>query len=507
MMGRAPKIMTPGEGVALKDLLTRSRINEGILANQPAAFQQQQEAHDMAQRTSLASIHETARERDLKNQQEIEKRVKEAIIGGYQVGLATVGDPAAKLQAARAYSAEQYEKLRRSGVWKNLGMSDAEYQQDLQDMAQTGWAEYEAAGLTPKESLALSGERKAYPAAADAQGGAVPLSQMQNDWMPPEGWTPQQQGMRDEWLGIPEESRRAANLSPEMVAMMEGVDVTDVQRRRLADMDGGVALNQIPEAAAAPEQKPTPRAAGSQLDRDLAAAQAQQDLGGKVNYEKAKDMRADAYRSEEARMKRAKVEDDARKERTRNAEHLDKLNKEKNDLENKMSKDFMKGSKVLVDTRDAYSRIRVSAQDPSAAGDLSMIFNYMKMLDPGSTVREGEFATAQNAAGVPERVRAFYANILRGERMTPPQRNDFLTRAEKIYDTIYANHRKFERQWRERADRAEVDPEDVIMDLTPAPLDDDDKLKIGDIETDGEGNRYEFLGGDPAKQKNWKELK
>jgi len=32
----------------------------------------------------------------------------------------------------------------------------------------------------------------------------------------------------------------------------------------------------------------------------------------------------------------------------------------------------------------------------------------MKILDPGSVVREGEFATAQNSAGIPERIRAKY---------------------------------------------------------------------------------------------------
>lgn len=49
-----------------------------------------------------------------------------------------------------------------------------------------------------------------------------------------------------------------------------------------------------------------------------------------------------------------------------------------------------------------YQKVQGAAERPSAANDLAMIFAYMKMLDPGSVVREQEFANAQNAAGIPD---------------------------------------------------------------------------------------------------------
>lgn len=85
------------------------------------------------------------------------------------------------------------------------------------------------------------------------------------------------------------------------------------------------------------------------------------------------------------------------------------------------------------DIEAAFTRVRASAENPSAAGDLALIFNFMKMQDPGSTVREGEFATAQNAAGVPDRLRAMYNNVANGQRMTPEQRADFVGRSEALY--------------------------------------------------------------------------
>jgi len=89
--------------------------------------------------------------------------------------------------------------------------------------------------------------------------------------------------------------------------------------------------------------------------------------------------------------------------------------------------------KSFAGVTEAYSRIVASAQDPSAAGDLALIFNYMKVLDPGSTVREGEFATAQNAGGVDARVRSLFNSVVDGTRLTAGQRADFLDRSNRLY--------------------------------------------------------------------------
>ena len=59
----------------------------------------------------------------------------------------------------------------------------------------------------------------------------------------------------------------------------------------------------------------------------------------------------------------------------------------------------------------------------------------MKMLDPGSVVREGEFATAQNAAGVPERIMNIYNKLITGERLNVSQRNSFKGQAKNLYSS------------------------------------------------------------------------
>lgn len=79
-----------------------------------------------------------------------------------------------------------------------------------------------------------------------------------------------------------------------------------------------------------------------------------------------------------------------------------------------------------------YRNVQAAASQPSAAGDLSLIFAFMKMLDPGSVVREQEFANAQNAAGVPDQVRNAYNKAVSGQRLNPTQRQDFLNQAAQL---------------------------------------------------------------------------
>lgn len=128
--------------------------------------------------------------------------------------------------------------------------------------------------------------------------------------------------------------------------------------------------------------------------------------------------------------------------------------------------DFTKLSAPFIQVRDSYGRIKESAKNPSPAGDLALIFNYMKMLDPGSTVREGEFATAQNSAGIPERVRAMYNRSISGERLSDKTRDDFVGRSEALYKRQAYTHKKLESQFKSLAKQYGLQQERVVPDYT-----------------------------------------
>lgn len=146
-------------------------------------------------------------------------------------------------------------------------------------------------------------------------------------------------------------------------------------------------------------------------------------------------------------------------------ENTEKQNKLAFDQEEKLRGEFRGLSKDFIQVRDSYGRIQESAKNPSAAGDLALIFNYMKMLDPGSTVREGEFATAQNSAGWDERARAMYNKAISGERLGDGTRSDFLKRAEALYKRQSTTQKKNEIQYRRLAKRYGVDSDRVITDF------------------------------------------
>jgi len=129
-----------------------------------------------------------------------------------------------------------------------------------------------------------------------------------------------------------------------------------------------------------------------------------------------------------------------------------------------LRREFTGATKTYTDVRDAFGRIQVSATNPSAAGDMSLIFNYMKMLDPGSTVREGEFATAEQATGVPSRLVNLYNRALSGQRLNPEQRQDFVGRAGSLFNRQNETYLATKANYDELARRFGFDPSLVTFD-------------------------------------------
>lgn len=110
-----------------------------------------------------------------------------------------------------------------------------------------------------------------------------------------------------------------------------------------------------------------------------------------------------------------------------------------------------KASKTFNDTKNAFGRVQAVTKTPSAAGDLALIFNFMKMLDPGSVVRESEFATAEQARAwmaktdegkhpIPAFVKQGIQKLSTGQKLLPDQRTDFLSQSSNIFKELKGRH-------------------------------------------------------------------
>ena len=106
---------------------------------------------------------------------------------------------------------------------------------------------------------------------------------------------------------------------------------------------------------------------------------------------------------------------------------------------------------------------RILAAKDTGAGDLNLIFNYMKMLDPNSVVRESEFRTAEHTAGIPERIRVYRDKILRGTRLGAEQRANFTEQSKSLYEVAERNYNQMTSSYKSIAERFGIKPEDIVI--------------------------------------------
>jgi len=134
--------------------------------------------------------------------------------------------------------------------------------------------------------------------------------------------------------------------------------------------------------------------------------------------------------------------------------------------EGKLRDDYRTESKTFITTRDAVQKIENAAESKTGAGDIALVYGYMKALDPGSTVREGEYATAANASGVPDTVSNLYNRVLRGEKLPEPTRQQMVAEAKKLLGAAQANQTKIDSYYRGLSERYKLNPQNVLTDYS-----------------------------------------
>ena len=119
------------------------------------------------------------------------------------------------------------------------------------------------------------------------------------------------------------------------------------------------------------------------------------------------------------------------------------------------------GVKYFSDMSNSFNRM-VKSVGTDAASDMALIFNYMKMLDPGSTVREGEYATARNTTGAAGQVTNLYNYLKDGNQLNAAQREAFFNKGKAIYEGALSDYNQLRSQYEDLA--SSQDLSDVYLD-------------------------------------------
>jgi hypothetical protein len=145
-------------------------------------------------------------------------------------------------------------------------------------------------------------------------------------------------------------------------------------------------------------------------------------------------------------------------------ESINKIRKEYNSLDE---------VKAFKPVRASFLKVKKSAEKPSAAGDLALVFNYMKILDPGSVVRESEFKTASDATAwlqkneadgvaIPAPIAQAIRKLKDGTILTDTQRKDFVNIARKAASAQFAPVKDSYLQYKNIVGQMQL-PEDLTL--------------------------------------------
>jgi hypothetical protein len=103
--------------------------------------------------------------------------------------------------------------------------------------------------------------------------------------------------------------------------------------------------------------------------------------------------------------------------------------------EEKLRKEYQGRTKVYGELGTTFNNIQSSAGAKTGPGDIALITGFMKMLDPGSVVRETEFATARDTAGLYTRLENSLKKAESGQFLQPNQRQEFVNLAKQYYES------------------------------------------------------------------------
>lgn len=155
-------------------------------------------------------------------------------------------------------------------------------------------------------------------------------------------------------------------------------------------------------------------------------------------------------------------------------------------------------TKAYKEVQTSYDQINTALSNPSAANDLVAATKFMKLLDPGSVVRESELGMAMAATGMMDRVMN-YANMVKtGQKLTDQQRADFSAAASELFKAAQGRFNESAAEYQGMAKDYGLNPEritKVSKELPRSRFVDVDGRKYAATLDPADGNYYVTKAG------------
>lgn len=155
--------------------------------------------------------------------------------------------------------------------------------------------------------------------------------------------------------------------------------------------------------------------------------------------------------------------------------------------------------KAHQEMQSAYSQIKQSLKQGTPAGDLAGATKIMKLLDPGSVVRESELGMAMAATGLLDRAENYASNVINGTKLTPKQRVEFQQLADALYGESVNQFNGKQGEYQKLGADYGLDARRALGPSAEMPK--PTAPKKGVVQ-DG----FVFMGGDPSKPESWKRV-
>lgn len=101
----------------------------------------------------------------------------------------------------------------------------------------------------------------------------------------------------------------------------------------------------------------------------------------------------------------------------------------------------------------------LAKKNPNATGDTTLLYTYFKVLDPTSTVREGEIQMVKDSRSIPDKFKAYAQRLAGGGSLNQTERNEIYRQAEMKIQGRKKQVEKTRKAWVDNAKRLDLDPD------------------------------------------------